>query len=71
MEAGAPSDHLVEGDGRVEVAEEDDVVDAGRVDAGAEEVDGGGDEVVGTAAPEIGQKVVAPAGDHQVFLRVP
>ena len=60
MEAGAPAHHLIEGDGRVEVAEEDDVVDAGHVDAGAEEVDGGGYEVVGAAAPEVGQEVVAP-----------
>ena len=46
VQARAAPDHLVEGDGRAHVLEEDDVPDAGDVHARREEVHRGGDEVV-------------------------
>jgi hypothetical protein len=55
METGAAADHLVEGDGRADVLEKDDVADAGDVDAGCEELDGGGDKMGAGGAAKVGQ----------------
>ena len=62
VEARAAADHLVEGDRRAHVLEEDDVADAGHVHAGGQQVHGGGDEVAARGAAQVGQVVAAAAG---------
>ena len=59
VDSGAAPEHLVEEDGRLDVAEPDEVLQAGDVDAGGDQVDGGGDEGASAAAAQVGEQIAA------------
>src|SRR6202035_5751411 len=59
VDAGAAAYHLVKADRGFQVFEKDDVADAGDVDAGGQQLDGGGDEMAARRALEIGKLLVA------------
>ena len=59
VDARAAANHLVEQNRRLDVAEEDDVANARDVDAGGEQVLGGGDEMRPLALAEIRDEFLA------------
>ena len=62
VKACSTTDHLVKGNRRFNVSEEDDIGHWWYINASSEQVDGGGDEVAFGTATEIGQIILTSGG---------